>query len=64
MTEREFVAKVFQFAPSARYEHAPDCLEVLACDCEKPRGFHTGKCASLEECDCSGKFIGLRWKKR
>jgi hypothetical protein len=62
MTEKQLMAEMFRLYPDIEYEHARDCSEMLACDCEKPGGFHSSKCASLPECDCNGKLIGIRWK--
>jgi hypothetical protein len=59
LTPKEFHMEVFSAFPSVRYEHTRDCLEALACDCIKPSGYHTSRCASLQGCECNGKYVGL-----
>jgi hypothetical protein len=59
LTPKEFHMEVFSAFPSVRYEHTRDCLEALACDCIKPSGHHTSRCASLQGCECNGKYVGL-----
>jgi hypothetical protein len=62
MTEKQLMAEMFRRYPSIRYQHAPECVEALACDCEKPNDFHSSTCASLPECECNGKLVGVRFK--